>query len=137
MASDSPLAMPQEQSDYSHFFMLPYIVHFYKWLPTFEERLIQKSGATGMMTVDPDYIINQSKIILYEFMIRKGKTISPRQICIFGLASYMLSFKYHVDYLYDGYISLIIKAGKETFTADQYIATEWDIYETLDFEIVF
>ena len=90
-----------------------------------------------MMTVDPDYIINQSKIILYEFMIRKGKTISPRQICIFGLASYMLSFKYHVDYLYDGYISLIIKAGKETFTADQYIATEWDIYETLDFEIVF
>jgi len=135
MASDSSLVT--QSYDYSHFFKEPYIEHFYNWLPKFEVKLLQKSGATDMITVDPDYLIFQSKLILHEYMMRKGKKINPQYICIFGLASYMLSFKYHVDYLYDGYMSLLIKAGRDTFTADDFTMTEWDIYDTLDFTIVF
>jgi len=114
-----------------------YTLQFYEWLNTFEQYIVCKCEAHDMLPADKD-IITLSKDVLVRYMKKKG-VVTLNAFARYAMVSYMMCFKYHVDTLCDpADAHFAVKSFAKTstaFTLEMYKATEWDMYETLDYRI--
>jgi len=110
---------------------------FYEWLKTFEEHLLKRCGSEDMIPLEID-LITLSKEVMTRYVLRKGP-IALCDVCLYGIVSYMLCFKYHIDSMQEPPDArMAVKAFTNSFSAftlETYKATEWDMYEVLEYRV--